>query len=209
MIESDESAKCETVDDGLASLEHSHDDLQIEILEENEIELLVDALEESGNGSGASKVDDKSAMDSEADGRERKPFKRQKKDRKSYSIPCEVCGKLYTKGDMKFHLNLHNGIRPYVCGIDDCAKAFSSPFLLGRHKKVTHSDVKRYECEICGKMFKHVCMNGTIPVHPLIVLLYNRMGMLCLQSSVLKFHRSYHGDPQMPCDICGKMMRNE
>lgn len=79
-----------------------------------------------------------------------------KKGKKSYSIPCEICGKLYTKGDMKYHLNLHNGIRPYSCGIDDCSKAFSSPLLLSRHKKVIHSDVKRYECEICGKLFKHV-----------------------------------------------------
>lgn len=87
---------------------------------------------------------------------------KKKKNRKCYSIPCEICGKLYTKGDMEFHLNAHNGIRPFACDIDGCAKTFASPFLLGRHKKVIHSHERRYECDICGKLFKHVS-NEWIP----------------------------------------------
>ena len=35
--------------------------------------------------------------------------KGQKKNRKDYNIACEICGKTYTKGDMKFHLNSHYG----------------------------------------------------------------------------------------------------
>lgn len=35
--------------------------------------------------------------------------KGQKKCRKDYNIACEICGKTYTKGDMKFHLNSHYG----------------------------------------------------------------------------------------------------
>jgi hypothetical protein len=48
--------------------------------------------------------------------------------------------------------------------------------------KVTHCNEKPYECQICGKQFK--------------------------QSSVLKFHTSYHGEPQIPCGVCNKMLRN-
>lgn len=32
-----------------------------------------------------------------------------KKNRKDYNIACDICGKMYSKGDMKFHLNTHEG----------------------------------------------------------------------------------------------------
>lgn len=40
--------------------------------------------------------------------------KGRKKSRKDYNIACEICGKTYTKGDMKFHLNAHNGNLGFV-----------------------------------------------------------------------------------------------
>lgn len=39
----------------------------------------------------------------------KKQKKGRKKCRKDYNIACEICGKTYTKGDMKFHLNAHYG----------------------------------------------------------------------------------------------------
>lgn len=35
--------------------------------------------------------------------------KGRKKNRKDYNIACEICGKTYTKGEMKYHLNSHYG----------------------------------------------------------------------------------------------------
>jgi hypothetical protein len=33
-----------------------------------------------------------------------------RKDKTSGQIACEICGKMYSKGDIKFHLNSHAGI---------------------------------------------------------------------------------------------------
>lgn len=77
----------------------------------------------------------------------------------------------------------YSGIKPYICEIDNCMKPFQSPHLLKRHKALVHSNIKKFKCDICDREFKLKC--------------------------ALTIHQTYHGDPQIPCPVCSKLVRNE
>lgn len=64
---------------------------------------------------------------------------------------CELCDTVLPRKDMKFHMNDHNGVRPYAC--DQCDKAYSSPWKRARHIKVVHVD-QLLACDQCGVTFK-------------------------------------------------------
>lgn len=97
-------------------------------------------------------------------------------------LPCDTCGKMLKKYDLAHHMNIHLGLRPFACTIEDCGKTFTSPSHLQKHVKITHGNNYPYKCDICSKQFKVM--------------------------TTYKIHRSYHGDPQIPCEICGKLLRN-
>lgn len=40
---------------------------------------------------------------------------------------CPECKKVYSRGELKYHLNTHRNIKPYSCAIEDCDKTFASP----------------------------------------------------------------------------------
>lgn len=92
-------------------------------------------------------------------------------------------GKIYNKSFVKCDMFYLPGITPYICTFEECGKTFSSPFKLTGHKKHCHTDFFRFKCEICGKQFK--------------------------VKTSYDIHKSYHGDPQIPCPVCGKLIRNK
>lgn len=51
---------------------------------------------------------------------------------------CPKCNKHYTKGELKYHLNVHNNIRPFKCVIDGCSSRFSSPRIMRVHARRYH-----------------------------------------------------------------------
>ena len=64
---------------------------------------------------------------------------------------CDECGKVFTtKQALERHvMSIHTGERPFKC--DECEKGFTNVFSMNQHK-VSHSDVKPYECH-CGVKF--------------------------------------------------------
>jgi len=64
---------------------------------------------------------------------------------------CLKCFKNFTtKVQLKHHMNIHLGLRPYTCAV--CGKGFTQPTHLKVHKR-THDGSRPYMCSVCGKTF--------------------------------------------------------
>lgn len=98
---------------------------------------------------------------------------------------CEMCGKFFNSHKLlDHHMNTHTGLRPFKCRDASCDKMFAALANMRAHFKYAHkADALRFGCDICGGRFKI--------------------------KTALKYHMSYHYDPQIPCDVCGKLMRNK
>ena len=65
---------------------------------------------------------------------------------------CQFCGKSFkTFINFIFHIQTHEGERPYVC--DMCSKQFKQESALKNHLRI-HTGGRPYSCEICSKRFK-------------------------------------------------------
>lgn len=124
---------------------------------------------------------------------------------------CETCGiRMSEMGNLKKHMKLHTGHKPYPClyescdrrffgssertihmrrhmgekpyKCDQCPDAFISKSQMTNHKRNRHSDYRPYNCTECGQSFK-------LP-------------------KTFKNHQLTHTDiRQYHCDICGKSFR--
>ena len=64
---------------------------------------------------------------------------------------CQECPKNFTtKNQLKHHMNIHLGLKPYSCTV--CNKGFTQPTHLNIHMR-THDGSRPYMCSICGKTF--------------------------------------------------------
>ena len=75
---------------------------------------------------------------------------------------------------------VHLNLRPEICQL--CGKAKKKKKQIAAHI-LTHSDVKRYSCDICGAKLKNIT---------------------CHRSHMMNVHGH-----KVSCDICGKFMYKE
>ncbi|KAL0860831.1 hypothetical protein ABMA27_009373 [Loxostege sticticalis] len=70
---------------------------------------------------------------------------------KKYKCPhCQVG--FSNNGQLKGHIRIHTGERPFKCDEKNCGKTFTRNEELTRHKRI-HSGVRPFPCPTCGKKF--------------------------------------------------------
>uniref|UniRef100_A0A3P8TRU4 Si:ch211-79k12.2 n=2 Tax=Amphiprion percula TaxID=161767 RepID=A0A3P8TRU4_AMPPE len=122
---------------------------------------------------------------------------------------CTECGRAFNShSNLRIHLNVHTGARPYTCS--DCGKSFSQSGALKIHRRI-HTGERPYSCGFCGRGFPHLAgvrahqrtHTGEKPYR------CSECGKCFTQSGALKIHTRIHtGERPFVCSICGKGFSN-
>ncbi|KAK2844378.1 hypothetical protein Q5P01_011037 [Channa striata] len=122
---------------------------------------------------------------------------------------CTECGRAFNShSNLRIHLNVHTGARPYSCS--DCGKSFSQSGALKIHRRI-HTGERPYSCGFCGRGFPHLAgvrahqrtHTGEKPYR------CSQCGKCFTQSGALKIHTRIHtGERPFICSICGKGFSN-
>ncbi|XP_068614670.1 zinc finger protein 79 [Brachionichthys hirsutus] len=122
---------------------------------------------------------------------------------------CTECGRTFNShSNLRIHLNVHTGARPYACS--DCGRSFSQSGALKIHRRI-HTGERPYSCGFCGKGFPHLAgvrahqrtHTGERP-YPCL-----QCGKCFTQSGALKIHTRIHtGERPFVCSFCGKGFSN-
>lgn len=122
---------------------------------------------------------------------------------------CTECGRTFNShSNLRIHLNVHTGARPYSC--PDCGKSFSQSGALKIHRRI-HTGERPYSCGYCGRGFPHLAgvrahqrtHTGEKPYR------CGHCGKCFTQSGALKIHTRIHtGERPFSCKICEKGFSN-
>ncbi len=122
---------------------------------------------------------------------------------------CTECGRAFNShSNLRIHLNVHTGARPYSCS--DCGKSFSQSGALKIHRRI-HTGERPYSCGFCGRGFPHLAgvrahqrtHTGEKPYR------CTQCGKCFTQSGALKIHTRIHtGERPFICSLCGKGFSN-
>ncbi|XP_050987152.1 zinc finger protein 696 [Labeo rohita] len=122
---------------------------------------------------------------------------------------CAECGRAFNShSNLRIHLNVHTGARPYSCA--DCGKSFSQSGALKIHRRI-HTGERPYTCTYCGRGFPHLAgvrahqriHTGEKPYRCI------QCGKCFTQSGALKIHTRIHtGERPFVCGLCGKSFSN-
>ncbi|XP_023689066.2 uncharacterized protein [Paramormyrops kingsleyae] len=122
---------------------------------------------------------------------------------------CAECGRAFNShSNLRIHLNVHTGARPYPCS--DCGKSFSQSGALKIHRRI-HTGERPYTCTFCGRGFPHL---AGIRAHQRIhtgekPYRCPQCGKCFTQSGALKIHMRIHtGERPFVCGLCGKGFSN-
>ncbi|XP_047216555.1 zinc finger protein interacting with ribonucleoprotein K isoform X1 [Girardinichthys multiradiatus] len=122
---------------------------------------------------------------------------------------CTECGRAFNShSNLRIHLNVHTGARPYSC--TDCGKSFSQSGALKIHRRI-HTGERPYSCDFCGRGFPHLAgVRAHMRTHtgekPYSCSL---CGKCFTQSGALKIHTRLHtGERPFICSLCGRGFSN-
>lgn len=74
--------------------------------------------------------------------------------REVYACPFDNCERVSTEhSNMKAHMRMHTGERPYVCRHAGCMKTFRWKSSLTYHERALHTKARPYKCGPCRKSF--------------------------------------------------------
>ena len=116
---------------------------------------------------------------------------------------CNLCDKRFKiKKDLVYHMNKHDGIKPYKCG--KCDAWFGNPSLRRQHEQA-HAGARPFACKLCSKTYTtRPFLNRHIGAQHLGKRYHCE---LCDQSfkqqRSLKFHMNRHNDVKpYKCEKC-------
>uniref|UniRef100_A0A670ZVA6 Zinc finger protein Z13 n=1 Tax=Pseudonaja textilis TaxID=8673 RepID=A0A670ZVA6_PSETE len=113
-----------------------------------------------------------------------------------------------SEGNLKRHLRIHSGEKPYICV--HCQRQFADPGALQRHVRI-HTGEKPCQCIICGKAFTQASsLIAHVRQHtgekPYVC---ERCGKRFVQSSQLANHIRHHDNIRPhKCSVCSKAFVN-
>uniref|UniRef100_A0A3P9ICR9 Si:ch211-79k12.2 n=1 Tax=Oryzias latipes TaxID=8090 RepID=A0A3P9ICR9_ORYLA len=128
---------------------------------------------------------------------------------KPHGFLCTECGRAFNShSNLRIHLNVHTGARPYSC--PDCGKSFSQSGALKIHRR-THTGERPYACSFCDRGFPNL---AGVRAHQRIhtgekPYRCGHCGKCFTQSGALKIHVRIHtGERPFLCSLCGKGFSN-
>lgn len=158
----------------------------------------VDSIGQESNSNSNEGDDDQNETGTSAKSNKRAKLKEKKHI-------CEYCNVGFgQKCDLRRHVMIHTGERPYPCQI--CDKRFQRKTDLVKHTR-THTGEKPYACEFCDK---RVSDKSQLNVHRRLhtgdrPYCCSKCGKRCITSSELSRHKAVHcGEKVERCSLCKK-----